>query len=415
MVWTILRHSVKWSFMENRPRLYETVLARHFAEHRQMALVAGPRQVGKTTVCRALAGAGRVLNWDNADDRTAILGGPGVTAGRLGLDLLHARAPIVAFDELHRFRRWKTFLKGFFDTYGDRTHILVTGSSRLDTFRRGGDSLMGRYFLFRMHPFSVGELLRSDVPSGPVAPPTELSEESWKALRVHGGFPEPFVKRDPRFSRRWQDLRRHQLLREDVRDLTRVQELGQLEALALILAERSGGQLIYSNLATEIGTSVDTVRRWVETLCALHYGFLVRPWFQNVAKSLRKEPRWFLRDWSEITDEGARSETIIACHLLKAVEAWNDLGLGRFELRYLRDKQQREVDFVVVQDRKPWFLVEVKHAETRLSATLAYYQNQLKAPHAFQVVLELPYEQADCFKVRTPVVVPARTFLAQLV
>lgn len=358
--------------MANRPRLYENLLATHFAAHRQMAL-AGPRQVGKTTVCEALAGEGRVLNWDNADHRASIFAGSQSAAARFGLDQLRARTPVVAFDELHKFGRWKAFLKGFFDTYGGRARVLVTGSSRLDTFRRGGDSLMGRYFLFHMHPFSVGELLRTTVPETPLSPPAALPEASWETLWTHGGFPEPFVKRDARFSRRWQDLRRQQLLKEDVRDLTRVQELGQLEALALLLAGRSGGQLIYSNLATEIRTSVDTVRRWVETLCALHYGFLVRPWFQNVAKALRKEPRWFLRDWAEIADPGARAETFVACHLLKAVETWNDVGLGRFELRYLRDKQQREVDFVVIRDRKPWFLVEVKHAATALSPTLAYY------------------------------------------
>jgi predicted AAA+ superfamily ATPase len=415
MVWTILRFMDKWSSVPTCSRIYERVLADHFSAHRQMALVAGPRQVGKTTVCRAMAGVERVLNWDNPDHRAAILSGPHATAERLGMERLHAQAPIVAFDELHRFGKWKMFLKGFFDTYGERSHILVTGSSRLDTFRRGGDSLMGRYFLFHMHPLSVGELLRTDIPTGPIRPPQDLPASSWQALWTHGGFPEPFLKRDPRFSRRWQDLRRQQLLREDVRDLTRVQELGQLESLALILAERSGGQLIYSNLATEIRTSVDTVRRWVETLSSLHYGFLVRPWFRNVAKALRKEPRWFLRDWAEISDIGFRSETFIACHLLKAVDMWNDLGLGRFELRYLRDKQQREVDFLVVRNRKPWFLVEVKHAETKLSPSLAYYQEQLKVPHAFQLVLDLPYEPADCFQVHTPVVVPARTFLSQLV
>lgn len=401
--------------MSNRPRLYEKILAAHFATHRQMALVAGPRQVGKTTVCRALAGDEGVLNWDNADHRATILAGPETAAERFGLERLRSRTPVVAFDELHKFGRWKFFLKGFFDAYGERARILVTGSSRLDTFRRGGDSLMGRYFLFHMHPFSVGELLRTEVPESAIAAPQPLAETSWEALWRHGGFPEPFVKADARFSRRWQELRRHQLLREDVRDLTRVQELGQLETLALLLAQRSGGQLIYSNLATEIRASVDTVRRWVDTLCALHYGFLVRPWFQNVAKALRKEPRWFLRDWAEIDEPGPRGETFVACHLLKAVEAWNDLGLGRFELRYLRDKLQREVDFVVIRDRKPWFLVEVKHADTALAPALAYYQEQLKVPHAFQVVINLPYEPADAFKVHRPVVVPARTFLSQLV
>ena len=85
-----------------------------------------------------------------------------------------------------------------------------------------------------------------------------------------------------------------------------------------------------------------------------------------------------------------------------------------YELRYLRDKQKREVDFLVVRDRRPWFLVEVKKGETGLSPALAHFQRQTKAEHAFQVVLELPFEKADCFRVHHPVVVPAKTFLSQL-
>ncbi len=395
-------------------RLYERVLTQHLADNRQMAFLAGPRQVGKTTVCNRLATPGRVLSWDNQDHRTVILSGPSAVAGHLGLQLLRETSGVVGFDELHKYGKWKAFLKGFFDTYADQTRIVVTGSSRLDVFRRGSDSLMGRYFLFHIHPLSVGELLRPEIPSTVVAPPKPLDEPSWTALWQHGGFPEPFLKRDRRFSLRWQDLRRHQLLREDVRDLTRIQELGQLETLARLLGERSGHQMIYSNLATEIRVSVDTLRRWIETLCSLHFGFLVRPWFQNVAKSLRKEPKWFLRDWAEIEDPGPRSETFVACHLLKAVDAWNDLGLGRFELRYLRDKLQREVDFVIIRDRRPWVLVEVKHSDTALSPSLTYHAQQLRAAHAFQVVVDLPFEQADCFAERRPLVVPARTLLSQL-
>ena len=146
----------------------------------------------------------------------------------------------------------------------------------------------------------------------------------------------------------------------------------------------------------------------------LRYGFLVWPWFVNVAKALRKEPKWFLRDWSGLADEGARAETVVACHLLKAVEGWTDLGFGDFELRYLRDKQKREVDFLVVRDRQPWFLVEVKMGDTSLSPSLAHFQAQTKAPHAFQVVMKLPFEPADCFAGKHPLVVPAKTFLSQL-
>ncbi|HOD32433.1 MAG TPA: ATP-binding protein, partial [Holophaga sp.] len=384
-----------------------------FQQNRQMALVSGPRQVGKTTACRDLGGA--YLNWDNQDDRRILLKGPGALAEHLELDRLRATPTLVVLDELHKDAKWKGLLKGFFDTYGNRAQILVTGSSRLDVFRRGGDSLMGRYLLYRMHPWTVAECRRVEIPSQEIRPPVAIPSEDWDALLTHGGFPEPFLRRDLRFTRRWCSLRMDQLAKEDLREVTRVQELGVMETLMRILSERSGQRLVYANLATELGVSVDTIRRWVDLLGRLHYGFLVRPWFTNVAKALRKEPKWFLRDWSGLPDEGARAETLVACHLLKAVEAWTDLGFGEFDLRYLRDKQKREVDFLVVKDQKPWFLVEVKTSDTRLSPSLAHFQSQTAAPHAFQVVLNLPFEDADCFSINRPAVVPALTFLSQLI
>lgn len=398
--------------MSNRPRFYDALLRDHLAAHRQMALVSGPRQVGKTTACRAVADA--YLNWDNVDDRRLLLKGPAAIATAAGLDRLRARPPVAVLDELHKHSKWKGLLKGLFDTYGDRAKWIVTGSSRLDVFRRGGDSLMGRYLLYRVHPWSVAECLRPEVPEKAIRPPREIAEEDWNALVVHGGFPEPFLKRDARFTNRWRSLRHEQLSREDLRDVTRVQDLGAIEVLMRVLEERSAQQLVYSNLASEIGVAVDTIRRWIDLLGRLHLGFLVRPWFKNVTKSLRKEPKWFLRDWSGVADDGARAETLVACHLLKAVEGWTDLGLGTYELRYLRDKLKREVDFVVVRDGKPWFLVEVKKADANLSPALARFQAETGADHAFQVVLDLPYEEANCFAHRKPIVVPARTFLSQL-
>ncbi len=396
------------------PRLYATILSEHLRTNRQMAFVSGPRQVGKTTICKGLAGKARTLNWDNPTDRQNILAGPHRIAELLDIDQLSPQPRVIAFDELHKYARWKSFLKGFFDSHSPEVRILVTGSSRLDVFRRGGDSLMGRYFLFRMHPLSVGELLDVTVPLKISSLPKPLEKADWDALWEHGGYPEPFSKRNATFSRRWQSTRRNQLLREEVRDLTQIHELTQLEALAIILAGRSGQQLVYGNLAKDVQVSADTAKRWIETLCSLHFGFLVRPWFQNVAKAIRKEPKWYLRDWAEIEDAGARAETFMACHLLKAVEGWTDLGLGNFELRHVRDKDQREVDFVVIRDGKPWFLVEVKTSETKLSPSLAYFHDQLKTKHAFQVVTDLQYVNADCFATGRPTVVPAKTFLSQL-
>ncbi|MCK4625824.1 MAG: ATP-binding protein [Phycisphaerae bacterium] len=380
-----------------------------------MAFVSGPRQVGKTTTCRNLCD--EYLNWDNLDDREKILAGPGSLVEQLHLDRLTETTPVALFDELHKYPRWKQLLKGFFDTYADRIHIMVTGSSRMDTYRRGGDSLMGRYFLYRMHPFSVAEAIRQDLPDSRriVRRPEKIKSTDFDALWTHGGYPEPFLKRDIRFSRRWRNLRARQLLREDVRDLTQIHQLDQLEILIRLLSVRSSGQLVYNNLAREVRVSVDTVRRWIDTLCRMHLGFLVRPWFRNVARSLRKEPKWFLRDWSVIDDPGSRAETFIACHLLKAVEGWNDMGLGEFQLGYLRDTNKREVDLIVVRDGQPWFLVEVKHSDDAISPALKYFQRQTKAPFAFQVVMVADYVDADCFsRPCPPKVVPARTFLSQL-
>lgn len=401
--------------MTRSKRIYDALLGEHLSQHRQMAFVSGPRQVGKTTTCRGHADF--YVNWDNEDDREKILSGPAALVEALGLNRLTASVPGVLFDELHKYPRWKQFLKGFFDVYGERLRIIVTGSSRLEVYRRGGDSLMGRYLSYRMHPFSVAESLSKQLPdsNGVVRPPKKPKAADFDALWRHGGYPEPYLKRDPRFSRRWQSLRMEQLVREEIRDLTQIQQLDQLQILVKLLASRSAHQLIYGNLAKEVRVSVDTVRRWVDVLQSLHLGFLVRPWYKNVSRSLRKEPKWFLRDWASIEDHGDKAETFVACHLLKAVDGWSDMGLGDFELGYLRDKEKREVDFLVARDGKPWFLVEVKQRDAKLGKALEYYQRQLDAPHAFQVVLDADYVGSDCFaKPRGPLVVPVKTFLSQL-
>ena len=401
--------------METESRVYDALLSEHLAANRQMAFVSGPRQVGKTTTCRRHADSYR--NWDNVDDRELLLAGPGSLAEAVGANRLSETPPVALFDELHKFASWKPFLKGLYDTYGDRLRIIVTGSSRLDVYRRGGDSLMGRYFSYRMHPFSVAETVSRQLPDADkvIRQPRMIEPADFEALWHHGGYPEPFLRRDNRFSRRWRSLRLKQLVREEIRDLTQVQQMDQMELLVRRLTRQSARQLVYGKLAREVRVAADTVRRWVAALCDFHLGFLVRPWFRNVSRSLRKEPKWYLRDWADIEDLGQKAETFVACHLLKAVDGWNDMGLGRFELGYLRDKEKREVDFLVAREGSPWFLAEVKHRDESLSRSLQYYQDQLKAPFAFQVVLVADFVDADCFaRPGPPTVVPGKTFLSQL-
>jgi len=407
--------------MKNLKRIYGSIISGHLKTNRQILSRSGPRQVGKTFACRSLLqDKSKYVNWDNLDDRALILKGPSALASKLQLDRLSASKTVIVLDELHKFSKWKSFLKGFFDTYEEQASILVTGSLMMNIHRKSGDSLMGRYFLYRMHPFSIAELANTDIPSQKsiARPPSRISEKDFNALYEHGGFPEPFINRTKSFTSRWWGLRLEQLIKEDMRDMTRLHELAQLEVMARILQSRSGTQLNYSTLASEVRVSIDTVRRWTDALCSMQFGFMLRPWHKNISNSLLKEPKWYLRDWTGINDPGARIETFVACHLLKAVEGWTDLGFGDFSLFYLRDKMKREVDFLIVRDGIPWFLAEVKKSDDKISKSLHYFMEKTEAPHAFQIVFDADYVDADCFASKgkgKPLIVPAKTLLSQLI
>ncbi|MCF7837741.1 MAG: ATP-binding protein [Candidatus Marinimicrobia bacterium] len=386
-----------------------------------MAFVAGPRQVGKSTLMRGLCSASDVmLNWDRPDDRREILSGSDQIIERRGiLDLRAAgNRPLVAFDEIHKFRQWKNFLKGFFDACEGRVSILVAGSARLNVFKRGGDSLMGRYFLYRMHALSVGELMDRPYAPGLLRAPGEIPDDQFQALYRFGGFPEPFLRGTERFYNRWIRLRMEQMFREELRDLTLVQDIDQLTTLSQMLVRQAGAPTNYSALANQVCVSVDTIRRWLTLLESIYYVFRVRPWFKNVAKSLRKQPKVYPWDWSAVQDPGARLESFAAAHLLKAVHWWTDLGLGRFDLHYIRDTAKREVDFLISKDGLPWILIEVKTSPKEpISPALKHFAHALRVPHAFQAVMETESVVADCFvpdRQGAPFRVPLRTLCSQL-
>lgn len=380
-----------------------------------MALVTGPRQVGKTTTSGQAAGDHAYLSWDRQSDRAVIMRGPDAVAAQLRLTELREEPQHIVFDELHKYRSWRTFLKGFFDVYQESTRTIVTGSARLGFFRRSGDSLMGRYFLYRMHPITIGELAMSGIGDSIVHKPRRVDAGSFADLVRFGGYPEPFLRGDTRFYNRWRRLRSELLFREDLRDLTLIQDVRQVEVLGQLLASQAGGLMNYSTLASDLNASVDSVRRWTAALEALYYCFTIRPWFRNIPKSLRRQPKVYLWDWSMVDEDGARAENLVASHLLKAVHWWTDVGIGTFELFYLRDKAKREVDFLVARDGKPWFLVEVKSSRGPISPSLHYYQSETGATNAFQVVMEAEYVDADCFATTSPTIVPMSTFLSQLV
>ena len=343
-------------------RIYQHLIAQHLSNLRQMVFLMGPRQVGKTTLSHesAMGLNPLYLSWDNPTDKLLFIEGPEAVAKQAGLEEMLGFLPVLIFDEIHKFGKWKNFLKGFFDLYEKKTKIIVTGSARLNIYKRGGDSLMGRYFYYRIHPLSVAEIVSPTMIEGEIRPPSPISQEDWEALLEHGGFPEPFIQRSKAFSRRLKALRKDQLFREDIRDGTRIQELGQLELLAELLRLQAAESMDYQSLAKKVRVSVDTVRRWLEVLKSFYYCFSIQPWSKNISRSLIKEPKLYLWDWSLIDDEGHRNENIVASHLLKAIHFWTDRGLGEYGLYYLRTKDKIETDFLVTKNKKPWFLVEVK-------------------------------------------------------
>lgn len=384
-----------------------------------MLFLVGPRQVGKTTTAQLYQkqfSQSLYLNWDVISDRQKILSGQNFIEDIFSVSELRATKPLIIFDEIHKFKNWKNYLKGFYDLYKNHFNILVTGSARLDIYQAGGDSLMGRYFQCRIHPLSVRERLIPNISKNIVSAPKEISSADFQTLYRFGGFPNPFLQASTKYSIRWQTLRNQQLFHEDIRSLSQIHEIAQLEILADLLKFQTGQLLNRSNLANKIQVTVQTVSSWTKTLERFYFCFLIRPWTKNVARSLIKEPKLYLWDWSQVTDEGARFENFIASHLLKAVHLWTDLGLGNFGLFYLRDKSKREVDFIVTRDDRPWFLVEAKSSRfQRLSPSLEIFQLQTKAPHAFQVVKDADFVDQDCFEYTSPIIVPAKTLLPQLV
>src|SRR3990167_5374385 len=415
----IVRSTVKLSTREAQMRrLYDTVVRAYFEHYEEMLFLSGPRQVGKTTTSKSLSELGPYyyFNWDDEDHRAILLEGPAKVIETAGIQQLTQVKPIIAFDEIHKRPDWKNFLKGFFDTYKESVNIIVTGSARLDIYKKGGDSLMGRYFPYRMHPVSVAEIARTHMRPMEIAMPYDIGETQFSQLLKFGGYPKPYLQHNQTFSNRWQQLRKQQLLQEDIRDVNVIHDLHRLELLMEILQRRASHPLTYSNLAKQIRVSVDTIIRWLEVLQSFYYCYLIRPWSRNIARALVREPKVFLWDWSVIHDPGARAENFIASHLLKAVEYWTDLGLGHYNLYYIRDVDQHEVDFIVTKNDEPWFLVEAKNGNKQsLNPNLARFQKITGASHAFQVVMDAAFVNKDCFTYHQPVIVPAKTLLSQFI
>ena len=374
-------------------------IERLLREETKMAFIAGPRQVGKTTLAKHLLASysAGYFNWDIESHRKKILKDP-ITFWAQIQPPSNKKQRIV-LDEIHKYPRWKRFLKGFFDANGTRLETVVTGSGRLDLYQRGGDSLFGRYALYRLHPFTLGELLSSgekivlspDVFWNEVLskiPKTEC-EEVLQNLERFSGFPEPLFAASETRLRRWRAAHHRLVIREDLRDLTRIREVGLVEALVTLLPERIGAPLSINAISEDLQVAFNTVKLWIEALSRLYYLFEIRPFAGKLSRTLRREAKVYLFDPSEIKEKGRQFENIVALHLRKLTDAWNDWGLGEFKLYYVRDKEKREVDFLITSDGKPYCLIESKLSDETVSPALIYFRERFRPKVTLQIVRDL--------------------------
>ncbi len=345
--------------MNTHPRYLQQTVADDLA--RKMVFLGGPRQVGKTSLGKELIpDAQAYLNWDVAAHRALIL--------KQQLPATDAWF----FDEIHKYRMWRGYLKGLFDLHGNRKRILVTGSARLDYYRFGGDSLQGRYHYLRLHPFSVAEL-------------GITTQDDFEQLLRLGGFPEPFLSGSERQARRWARDYRDRLMREEVTSLERIDNLGQLELLVMRLPELVGSPLSLNGLREDLSLSHRTVGNWIDVLERLYAIFRIAPFGAPKIRAIKKSRKHYHFDWSLVQDEGARFENLVASHLQKWVHWQQDVEGRDAELRYFRDADGREVDFVVLVGREPVSFIECKLSDGGIGTGMRYLKQRFPQVDAWQV------------------------------
>ncbi len=369
------------------------VLARH-----KMLFLSGPRQCGKTTLVKSLLfNKAHYFNWDDVSFKKRWT----KDIDSLAEQVLQDVRPRIVLDEIHKNPKWKNQVKAFYDKYGDKIEIILTGSAHLNVYRRGADSLLGRFIHFHLHPLSYGELSSkscmsfsefNDFVGGfsknqSVYSKSSASENNKvKLLFEFGGFPEPYLAHDKKVHQIWIKNRFELLIRQDIAEVSHFLRSHQIDVLASLLSGKVGSPLSVQSLREDLDVAHTTVSRWMEALKLVYFHFDISPFSKNIVRSLKKDKKIYLYDWSVIETHGARFENMVASHLKKFVDYQNDSGQADLLLSYLRDKEKNEVDFVLVQKNKPILSIEVKVSELNLDMTFLKFRKKDHYPHV-QIVM----------------------------
>lgn len=315
---------------------------------RKILLLTGPRQCGKTTLSRMLRPDYQYINYDLAEHRLL-----------LREKSWDRQKELVIFDELHKMDQWKAWLKGIYDVEGMPLALLVTGSARLEAFRKTGDSLAGRHFQFRLHPLDFKEALAFSGLSG---------DEIFTRLMTVGGFPEPFLKGSQGYYNRWKRSHIDLILKEELLTLTAVRDIQSIETLIELLRTRVGSPVSALSLARDLQKSPNTIRHWLKLLEDLYVIFKLVPYHKNVARALLKEPKYYFYDNGMVQgDEGTRLENLVACALLKEIQRAQDVDGAVLDLQFIRTKDGHEIDFLITREKLPFQLIEAKWKDNKLS------------------------------------------------
>ena len=341
----------------------------------KIVLLTGPRQTGKTTLSKMLMTGFDYFNFDNAEDRLSLL----EKSWDRSKDL-------IIFDELHKLKNWKSWLKGIYDTEGVPPSILVTGSAKLDIYKKMGDSLAGRFFQFRLHPLDLKEIKN-------ILNPENLQTELDKLLNT-GGFPEPFLNGSSRFYNRWKRSHLDIIIKQDLIDLENVQHITSVETLIQLLKKRVGSPVSYSSLARDLQCSDKTIKRWLTILENMYVIFRVSPFHKNIARSILKSPKFYFYDTGQVIgDPCAKLENLVACALLKEINYLADCYGEEKHLYYLRNKEGREVDFCIITNEDPALMVEVKWRDENVSPNFKIFKKSFPGVKMLQIVKELKKEK----------------------